>query len=530
MNDINRPYRSEPDSPEPEPQDAAASVAGESPRSGGPSAASGEISSISSPPSPRHLDPSTLATDPMRQQIGAATGAMRALDSPTARSPLDHLESPAARMARGDLDSPTARALRDYADSPIAKMMLEYAESPAAKALRDYAESPAAKALRDHADSPAARTLRAFVDSPAAKILREFADSPTARMLRNLKDSPTVQALRRYANSPIASELVRYRDTTIVLGRTDRWAHQLSSTNAFAGLTGISANIADFDRIRDVATHISSFGTRAVADIGLASGLVDTRLKVAALAGSADLLGFSASTTVAAYERLFGDWYTKPDLPDRFWRDLGYRRGYYADAEVDAGLIYTTPETAVAVTIESGLAGGISDGEASVATFEIGGMSMQIRSANFMLDAFQVVDGFERTLRLLISQKLSTLAGPRWFKQRVDGKLHQKARENRAAAMANGERDEELISYLDLGDLTGVLLRKDNWDEAFGCVFPNRERLSHDLQALVALRRPTMHARNLDGVQLVELMCVIRRLTQFIDGDGDWKRIAESED
>lgn len=168
-------------------------------------------------------------------------------------------------------------------------------------------------------------------------------------MLRNLTDSPTVQALRHYANSPIASELVRYRDTTIVLGRTDRWAHQLSSTNAFAGLAGVSANIADFDRIRDIATHISSFGTRAVADIGLASGLVDTRLKVAALAGSADMLGFSASTTAAAYERLFGDWYTKPDLPDRFWRDLGYRRGYYADAEVDAGLMDTTPETAVAV-------------------------------------------------------------------------------------------------------------------------------------------------------------------------------------
>lgn len=124
MNDINRPYRSEPDSPEPEPQDAAASVAGEPPRSGGPSAASGEISSISSPPSPRHLDPSTLATDPMRQQIDAATRAMRALDSPTARSLLDHMESPAARMARGDLDSPTARALRDYADSPIAKMTM----------------------------------------------------------------------------------------------------------------------------------------------------------------------------------------------------------------------------------------------------------------------------------------------------------------------------------------------------------------------------------------------------------------------
>src|SRR6266404_1406798 len=359
----------------------------------------------------------------------------------------------ATRMMRA-LDSPTVRALRDYVNSPVARMMREHLNSPTARALRDYADSPTAKMMRDYLDSPAARTLRDLADSPAAKVLREFADSPTARMPRDLSDSPTARALRHYADSPIGRELARYRDTTIRLGRTDRWALRLSNSNALAGLTGISVNIAELDKIRGVVNHISGFSARAVADIGLASGLADTRLKVAALAGSADLLGFSAGTTVAAYARLFGEWRTRPDLPDRFWHDPDHRRGYYAEAEVDAGLIDATPETVVAVTIESGLAGGISDGKTSVAMFEIGGMSMQIRSANFLLDAFQAVDRFERTLRLMINQKLAALAGPRWFKQRVDEKMRDKALGNRAAAMANGERGEELICYLDLGDLT----------------------------------------------------------------------------
>jgi hypothetical protein len=505
-------------SSEPEPRSLEAPSAVEVPANAGNSTAvpvARDPSDSPSPPSPRHLDLATLAVDPTQKKVDAAMQSMRFLDSQTARALRDYAESPVFRMMREHMDSPVARALRDYTESPAAKMMRDYANSPAAKALVNYAESPTARMLRD------------FVDSPAVKALRDLADSPTARMLHELQNSPTSRALRHYAESPIARELVRHQDISIALGRTDRWALQISN---FDALAGISANVAEVDRIRGLVNHITGFAAGAGAGIGLASALADTRSKVAVLAGSADLLGFGASTTVDAYTRLFGDWYTRPDLPERFWHDLDHRRARYAEAEVDAGLIEATPETAVAVTIESGLVGGTLHGEASVATFEIGGVSMLIRSANFKLDAFQAVDRFERTLRQMIATKLSAIAGPPWFKQRVDGDMVSKARGNRAAALANGERDESLISYLDLGDLRGILLRNDNWDVAFGHVFPNRDRLIHDFQTLVALRRPTMHARDLDAVQLLELICVIRRLTQFIDDDGEWRRIADSED
>jgi hypothetical protein len=154
---------------------------------------------------------------------------------------------------------------------------------------------------------------------------------------------------------------------------------------------------------------------------------------------------------------------------------------------------------------------------------------MQIRSSKPLIGAFRAIRAFERKLRTWIGIKLEAAVGPRWFKQRVDGSVQPKARDNREKALADGETEKSLIAYVDLGDLIGILLRKDNWDEVFGTVFPNRQRLELDLQALVASRRPTAHSRPVDGVRLVELMCIMRRLTHWIDDDGGWKLTAASE-
>jgi hypothetical protein len=193
-------------------------------------------------------------------------------------------------------------------------------------------------------------------------------------------------------------------------------------------------------------------------------------------------------------------------------------------------LIESSPAAAVDILVGSGFLASASDGGTAVARFEVGGVSMQIRSSNPRVGAFRAIDAFEQRLRTWIGTKLLAAVGPRWFKQRVDGAVQRKARDNRAKALADGETEESLIAYLDLGDLIAILPRKDNWDQVFGAVFPNRQWLEFDLQALVASRRPTMHARPVDGVRLVEVMCIISRLSQWIDGDGGWKLIADSED
>jgi hypothetical protein len=443
--------------------------------------------------------------------------------------------------------------------------------------MRELMDLPANKAMRELMDSPANKAMRELMDSPANKAMRELMDSPVNKATRELMDSPANKAmcaLRGPVGSGIGAETInaygKFAATGAILGSlADQFSevgkrHSLLDKNVLASLTGPLAEAAranqwatrlagtgvmefavwspimeEVERIHGAATSMLDASAevdrlRLTATLGLearrSAEMEVTRLKLSALAGAGDVLGFEARTSFAAYEQLFGDWHTRPDLPQRFWRDPAMRRRRYREADVDPGLIEAAPATAVEVVIDSGFAAGVSEGSVSVALFDIAGLSMQIRSNNSSVDAFSAIVVFEQTLRQFIAFKLEAVAGPQWFKQRVGGDTRKKARENRAAAMANGELEKALIAFLDLGDLIAILLRKDNWAGAFGYVFPNREQLEFDLRALVASRRPTMHARSVDAVRLVELMCIIRRLTQWIEGDGEWKRVAESED
>jgi hypothetical protein len=420
------------------------------------------------------------------------------------------------------VDPSSQKAIREFMDSPTQKAIRKFMDSPTQSAMREFMDSPTQRAMREFMDSPTQRAIREFMDSPTQRAIREFMDSPTQRAMREFMDSPTQKAIREAA-------------------RVNQWASQLGdkSTDMLLALMPTRSPILEeAERIRSAAASMLSKSAAvdhpSLTNLGLnahlSADMEATRLKLATLAGSGDVLGFESRASFAAYEGLFGRWHTRPDLPQRFWRDLATRRRHYHEAEVDPGLIETTPGGAVEAVIDSGFSAGVSEGGSPVALFEIAGLVMRVRSNNPSVDAFRAVGAFEHALRQFIASKLETVAGPQWFKQRVNGEARKKARDNRAAAMANGESETALIAYLDIGDLIAILLRKDNWDRAFGHVFPDRQRLGFDLQALIATRRPTMHARNIDAVRLVELMCIIRRLTQWIEMDGEWKTIAESED
>ena len=491
----------------------------------------------------------------------------------------DLRESPTDRLMREMVDSPVQKAMRDLMDSPTHKALRELHDSPAAKLARELNESPAVKAASDLYDSPTMRMARELQDSHAVRSAHEMqtrllGDPSWLETYRRLEDARTkfdeialggigsgsssrkLAAARAIAGSladrfsDIANHnslldsgvLASLSGSLAEVTRANQWASHLAGARGtdFAAFTGLRSPIAEeIERIQLAASNMLNASTETDRlrlsatlglDTGMAAEMVATRSKLSALAGAGDVLGFEARTSFNAYEQVFGGWHTRPDLPQRFWRDPAMRRRRYQKAQVDPGLIETTPAVAVEVVIESGFATGFSEGGTSVALLDIAGLSMQIRSSNFGVDAFRAIGAFEQALRLFIAGKLEELAGPQWFKQRVDGETRKKARDNRAAAMANGEKDKTLIAYLDLGDLIAILLRKDNWDGTFGHVFPNRQRLEFDLQALVASRRPTMHARNVDAVRLVELICIIRRLTQWIEDDGEWKQTAASEE
>lgn len=268
------------------------------------------------------------------------------------------------------------------------------------------------------------------------------------------------------------------------------------------------------------------------AILGLTSPVSDqlaaTQLKMSVLAGVGETVSPFSNIQVEAYHSLFGDWRTRPDLPENFWRDSRVRKRMYREAEVDDGLVAAAPGVALEVMIESGLTAGFRSEHNAVAVVTLGDVSMTVRSSGTRKDAYSVLDRFELELRDYVSRKLEERFGPDWFKARASN-LMGKAKENRTAAMKRGEEFAPLINFIDLGELAGLILSNRNWDEVFGDIFINKTEFDHDMQKLVATRRPTMHVRAVDGVRLVELICVMQRLSEQMANDGAWKEAAESD-
>lgn len=254
--------------------------------------------------------------------------------------------------------------------------------------------------------------------------------------------------------------------------------------------------------------------------------LAATKLKMSALAGIGETYGQLSALRSEAYQSLFGEWRTRPDLPDKFWRDARVRKRMYREAEADDGLVIATPGMALDVMIESGLTAGMRSETRAVAVVTLGEVSMTVRSRGTRRDAFAVLEQFEMELRAYVARKLEERFGPEWFKLRASGLLG-KAKSIRKAAMERGEAFAPLVEFVELGELASIVLAKPNWDEVFGYVFINRAEFDHDMQKLVAARRPTMHIRSVDGLRLIELICVVQRLSEQMANDGAWKRQAE---
>ncbi|MER9751661.1 hypothetical protein [Mesorhizobium sp. M0140] len=326
------------------------------------------------------------------------------------------------------------------------------------------------------------------------------------------------------------------REALSAMSRARHWADTLTVSTArdYAALLGTgekyrkqfeALNLAA-DSIAEVTAGFTAIA--ALADAALGSrfaGLDVTSTKMSLFAGAIDVLGPGAGGAQAAYAALLGG-YSSTDMLDRpYWRDPRERARYYRDQDVDDGLIEADNAATVAVLIDSGVVEGRRTRAGTMtAVVEAGPVKLRIMASRPKMGAFGAIDAFENALRTFISAKLETLAGPNWFKQRVPGDVMSRAKERRREAMRTGEAQLPLIHYTDLGDLIGVILRKDNWGELFEAVFDRAEWLKVDLERLNANRRPTMHSRPVEPVQLCEIVFTIRRLLGWMECDGVWDR------
>jgi tetratricopeptide (TPR) repeat protein len=104
----------------------------------------------------------------------------------------------------------------------------------------------------------------------------------------------------------------------------------------------------------------------------------------------------------------------------------------------------------------------------------------------------------EKALRRFVVNMLSAIS-QKWWKQRVPGGVRNKAEQRK--------KEEEWrlgptinlhpIWYIDFMDYAEILTRRDNWEEAFGCVFRSREDVRDTLGKLAPIRNKIAHMRPL---------------------------------
>lgn len=321
------------------------------------------------------------------------------------------------------------------------------------------------------------------------------------------------------------------------LARSRHWAHALSgySTSEISKTLGAGSGIGiEVGRLQIAATGILGAtelaGIRNLiegARIGSAfrAELNETTLKMSLFASATDVLGPNAAGSSAAFTSLMGSYRSRLDFKPSFWRDADERTRIYRDADVDGGLIDADNAMTLEVLIESGVVEGQVGRNGSVAAVvEAGPIRMRITAGRMRVGAYQAIDAFEISLRAFVSAKLEAALGTDWFKHRVPGDIAKRAKERKREAMRNGEPGVHPIHFVDLGDLIPIITRKDNWGETFEAVFDRIDGLKIDLERLTAIRRPVMHARKVDSVQFCELVLTIKRLTRWMEMNGDWDR------
>lgn len=483
--------------------------------------------------------------------------------------PFEPYETASERMMREIYNSPAERLRREMEGSSVAKLARDLADSPSQRIARD-----AARALRPEADTAGTEISKLLACVEPASITSEIGKSfASARSLAF--DEVFGSAIGRYKPVEIAPEIGRAlaeAKTALTVaneplggvGTAFRAAEeqQRSLRASFAELLG--GTIGNASRVNQWATALGRPDIRDVAKLlsgapnmasqvsrireSLGAGFVQpdmsamlgldhkfgsildtTSFKMSAFASVTDVAGLQSPAWDEAYRSLFGTWRTRPDLPETYWHEPRTRQRMYDEAEVDPGLVEVTPDVAIEIMVESGLATGARSETGGVALFSFGEVTISIRSENTRQGAFALLSHFEEELRGYITSKLSEKFGPEWFELCVDGNTAGDAKRKLRQALERDETELPLIHYTELGDLSNIIKTKKNWEEVFGEVFINRDRFDHYMQTLIAGRRPTMHGRPVDAVRLAEMACVVERFARQMAGDGAWKLLADSD-
>jgi hypothetical protein len=120
------------------------------------------------------------------------------------------------------------------------------------------------------------------------------------------------------------------------------------------------------------------------------------------------------------------------------------------------------------------------------------------------VESYTKIMSLEDALRKCVSIELSRLT-QNWWKERLPPDVNPNVRDRMAKEMVKEpwkrEADLKPIDFLDFTEYEKIILRSDNWKEAFQPIFRNKDQLAMRLQELSALRNSIMHDRSLDWTE-----------------------------
>ena len=123
-----------------------------------------------------------------------------------------------------------------------------------------------------------------------------------------------------------------------------------------------------------------------------------------------------------------------------------------------------------------------------------------------------LITQLEQRLRQLVEQKLEEMAGPKWIKRRVSESVRERWFRRQSDDTDSGRSVYPAIQYADFMDLADVIVQKDNWQEAFHQIFPDKAEIEVSLHRLHPIRKAIAHSRPLGRADVLTLISESNRI------------------
>ena len=134
-------------------------------------------------------------------------------------------------------------------------------------------------------------------------------------------------------------------------------------------------------------------------------------------------------------------------------------------------------------------------------------------------EPYTTMKQLEINLRSFISSKLSSIDG-NWWMDRIpqDVRDHAELRKLRNERPYPWESGQDLhpIAFVDFPDYAKIILRRDNWDQAFSTTFGDKEAISTKLRELEPIRNGIAHFRTLGRNQQTKLELYSREILEIL--------------